>query len=105
MTDDISTGKEKNLSEQKGNDRRKFLKYGAGVVVVAAAAAAGYYALQPAPGPPTTFLGFGLSIVSTQVSASLITHGWIPVFAVAMIFGFIAIAAGVGSIMGERRIG
>jgi len=43
----------KNLSEQKGTDRRRFLKYGAGVVVVAAAAAAGYYALQPAPGPPT----------------------------------------------------
>ena len=53
MTDEISTGKMKNLSEQKGTDRRRFLKYGAGVVVVAAAAAAGYYALQPAPGPPT----------------------------------------------------
>jgi len=53
LTDDISTGKMKNLSEQKGTDRRRFLKYGAGVVVVAAAAAAGYYALQPAPGPPT----------------------------------------------------
>ena len=52
MTDDVSTGKMKNLSEQKGTDRRRFLKYGAGVVVVAAAAAAGYYALQPAPGPP-----------------------------------------------------
>jgi len=52
LTSDISTGKEKNLAEQ-GTDRRKFLKYGAGVVVVAAAAAAGYYALQPAPGPPT----------------------------------------------------
>jgi ABC-type sugar transport system substrate-binding protein len=44
---------EKKPSEQKGTDRRKFLKYGAGVVVVAAAAAAGYYALQPAPAPPT----------------------------------------------------
>ena len=51
MSNDISTGK-KNLSEQKGTDRRRFLKYGAGVVVVAAAAAGGYYALQPAPSPP-----------------------------------------------------
>jgi len=100
LTSDISTGKEKNLSEQ-GTGRRKFFKYGAGVVVVAAA---GYYALQPAPSLPTTFLAFGLSIASTQVSASLMTHGWIPVFAAAMIFGFIAIAAGVGSVMGERRI-
>lgn len=51
-----------------------------------------------------TFLGFGLSIVSTQVSAALVAHGWAPVFAVAMVFGLVAIAAGAGSIAGERRI-
>jgi len=53
LTDDVSTGKMKNLSEQKATERRRFLKYGAGVVVVAAAAAAGYYALTPPPAPPT----------------------------------------------------
>jgi len=49
----MSTGKDVS-KEQTDVSRRKFLKYGAGVVVVGAAAAAGYYALtaQP-PGPPT----------------------------------------------------
>lgn len=56
MRDDISIGNVKNVSEEKGADRRRFLKYTAGAVVLAAAAATGYYALttQPAPAPTTT---------------------------------------------------
>jgi len=50
--------------EQSEVSRRKFLKYGAGVVVVGAAAAAAYYALTP-PSPPTPLTPTTTEIVTT----------------------------------------
>lgn len=45
---------ERKETEKAGVSRRRFLKYGAGIVVVGAAAAGAYYYLAAPPGPPPT---------------------------------------------------
>jgi Raf kinase inhibitor-like YbhB/YbcL family protein len=54
LLDDISIEKTKNVHEEKGAERRRFLKYVASAAVVAAAAAGGYYALTTSTTPATT---------------------------------------------------